>query len=92
MIVSFRHKGLRRLYERDHASGVRPDHVRRLRQVLALLDRIAAPKEADLPGLWLHALKGDLKGFWSVTISGNWRVIFRMEGQDVADVDLMDYH
>jgi proteic killer suppression protein len=45
-----------------------------------------------LPGYRLHALKGDLKGYWSVTISGNWRIIFTFENGDAFDVDLVDYH
>ena len=92
MIHSLRHKGLRRLYETDNASGVRGDQADRLRRVLAVLDRIKVPEEADLPGYRLHALKGGLRGFWSITISGNWRVIFRMENGQPSDVDLVDYH
>jgi proteic killer suppression protein len=92
MIVSFRHKGLRRLYDTDNASGVRADQADRLRRVLAVLDRIKTPEEADLPGYRLHALKGELRGFWSITVSGNWRVIFRMTDGQPSDVDLVDYH
>lgn len=92
MIVSFRHKGLRRLYEDDNASGTRADQVARLRRILALLDQITAPEEMGLPGMRLHPLKGELKGFWAVNVSGNWRVIFRMDGKNVAEVDLLDYH
>ncbi len=92
MIASFRHKGLRRLYETDNASRVRADQADRLRRVLAVLDRIKAAEEADLPGYRLHALKGELRGFWSISISGNWRVIFRMEDGQATDVDLVDYH
>ncbi len=46
----------------------------------------------DYPGLRLHPLTGDLSGFWSVTVASNWRIIFRFDGVDVADVDLVDYH
>lgn len=80
MISSFRHKGLRRFHEENDISGIRTDQAERLRRLLSLLDQIQAPQEANLPGLHLHALKGDLRGFWSVTVSGNWRVIFTMVG------------
>ncbi|MEI8299762.1 MAG: type II toxin-antitoxin system RelE/ParE family toxin, partial [Pseudomonadota bacterium] len=48
--------------------------------------------QMDLPGWELHPLKGKWKGFWSVWVSGNWRIIFRFSGTDAADVDLVDYH
>ena len=92
MIVSFRHKGLRRLYQDDNPAGVRTDQAARLRRILSLLDQIATPEEMGLPGLRLHPLKGELKGFWSVSVSGNWRVIFRVDGKNVAEVALLDYH
>jgi toxin HigB-1 len=60
--------------------------------VLAHLNQAAMPTDLDLPGYRLHPLKGDLKGYWTVTISGNWRIIFRFEDGDALDVDLVDYH
>ena len=92
MIKTFRHKGLKRLFERDNPSGVRADQVRRIKDVLAHLDLAVRPSDLDLPGYRLHPLQGELKGFWSVTISGNWRIIFRFEDGDAFDVDLVDYH
>jgi len=92
LIVSFRHKGLQRLYEMDSAAGVRADQLARLRRILSILDCIESASEARLPGLRLHSLKGELAGYWSLSVSGNWRVVFRMEGSDVAQVDLQDYH
>lgn len=92
MIKSFRHRGLKRLYERSDASGVRADQLRRIRGVLTLLNEIEGPGELDFPGYRLHPLKGSLKGFWSVTISGNWRIVFRFEKSNAFDVDLTDYH
>jgi toxin HigB-1 len=68
------------------------DHVRRIRDVLAHLDEARRPTDLDLPGYRLHPLRGDLKGQWSVTISGNWRIIFRFEDGDAYDIDLVDYH
>ena len=92
MILKFRHKGLRRLFEQDDPSGVKPDLSARLKRVLFLLDHIERAEDINLPGYRLHPLKGDLAGFWSVTVSGNWRVIFQMDGADVTQVDLVDYH
>ena len=93
MILFIRHKGLRRLFENDDPSGVRADQVGRLIRILTLLNRLQAPQQAiHLPGMRVHPLKGELKGFWSITVSGNWRVIFKMDKSDVTDVDLVDYH
>lgn len=92
MVKTFVHKGLKRLFEHDDPSGIRTDQVRRLRAVLAHLDEAVQSRDLDLPGYRLHALRGDLKGSWSVTISGNWRIVFRFEQGDVYDVDLVDYH
>ncbi|MGA7238585.1 MAG: type II toxin-antitoxin system RelE/ParE family toxin [Bryobacteraceae bacterium] len=92
MIRTFRHKGMKRLFEKDNAIGVRADRSARIRDVLAHLDWAEAPTDFDLPGYRLHALKGRLKGYWSVNISGNWRIIFSFENGDAFDVDLVDYH
>ena len=72
MIKTFRHKGLKRLVERDNPSAVRADQVRRIKDVLAHLDVAVRPSNLDLPGYRLHPLQGELKGYWSVTISGNY--------------------
>jgi addiction module HigA family antidote len=92
MLRTFRHKGLKRLFDKDNPSGVRADQAARIRDVLAHLDRAQAPTDLDLPGYRLHSLKGDLKGYWSVTISGNWRIVFRFAAGGAFDVDLVDYH
>lgn len=93
MIRSFRHKGLKRLFEDDDARGVAPELTRRLRNILTFLNAARAPEQAaPFPGLRLHPLKGNLRGMWSVSVSGNWRVVFRFENGDVYDVDLVDYH
>jgi len=91
-IKSFRHRGLKRLSERDEASGVRADQLKRIRAVLAHLDVASKATDLNVPGYRLHLLKGDLKGFWSVAVSGNWRIVFRFEDGDARDVDLTDYH
>jgi proteic killer suppression protein len=92
MIRSIRHKGLKRLYEDDNARGVAPEHAGKLRDVLGRLDASTAVADMDLPGFRLHALKGDLEGFWAVTVRANWRVIFRFAEGDALDVDYVDYH
>jgi len=92
MIRSIRHKGLKRLYDDDDPRGVIADHAQKLRDVLVRLDAAAVVADLDLPGFRLHPLKGDLKGFWAVTVRANWRLIFRFAGADVIDVDLVDYH
>ncbi len=92
MVCSFRHRGLKRLYQRGDRSRVRADQAERLAVALADLDDARRPSDLDLPGYRLHPLKGDLKGFWSISVSGNWRIIFRFDDGDVYDVDLVDYH
>ncbi len=92
MIGSFQHRGLKRLYERGDASGIRPDLLDKVRTILELLDASQSVEGMRLPGLRLHALKGDLKGSYAVTVSANWRITFRFEGGDAHDVKLVDYH
>ena len=92
MIRSFRHKGLKRLYEDDDPRGVLAEHVIKPRDILARLDAARAPADLDLPGLRLHLLKGELAGFWAVTVRANWRIIFRWDEPDTSDVDYVDYH
>lgn len=92
MIIKFKHKGLKNLYETGIQKGINPEHAKRLRIILARLDASQSPEDMNLPGLRLHPLKGDLKGFWAVDVSGNWRVFFRFENNNVVDVDYNDYH
>ncbi len=92
MIRSIRHKGLKRLYEDDDPRGVMREHTAKLRDILARLDAAGSAADMDLPGFRLHQLKGNFKGFWSVTVRANWRIIFRLTEGDVLDVDYVDYH
>ena len=92
MIVSFRHKGLEALHRKNLTKGVHQPLLKRLRQILALLETASVPEDMNLPGLRFHGLKGDMKGFYSVSVSGNWRVTFRFESNRASDVDLVDYH
>jgi toxin HigB-1 len=92
MIRSIRHKGLKRLYEDDDPRGIMRAHTEKLRDILARLDAAATASDMDLPGFRLHPLKGELKGFWAVTVRSNSRVIFRMAEGDALDLDYVDYH
>jgi toxin HigB-1 len=92
MIKSFRHRGLQRLYERGDSSRINPILVEKVETALGLLDVAETPEAVNLPGYRLHPLRGDLRGFWSIRVSGNWRLIFRFDDRDVCDVDLVDYH
>jgi len=92
MIVRFRHAGLERFFKTGSAAQIQPAHRRRLKLVLTALNTAQQPHDMGLPGLDLHPLKGELLGFWSVSVSGNWRLIFRFEGSNVSDVDYLDYH
>jgi proteic killer suppression protein len=91
MIKTIRHKGLKRLFEDGDPRGVNPEHVERLRDILATLHAAPNVTHMDLPGFRLHPLKGQMKGFWAVTVRANWRVIFRFD-RDAEDVDYVDYH
>ena len=92
MIESFRHKGLRNLFEQDDARKVKADHVDRLRLILSTLDQAGDVQDMNQPAFRLHPLKGNRKGVWTVTVRANWRVTFRFEGGDACDVDWEDYH
>ncbi len=92
MIGSFKHRGLKRLYERDDPSGLRPDLVGTIQEILTVLDDAANPQDLNLPEYRLHPLKGERRGFWSVTVRANWRIVFRFQGADAFDVELIDYH
>ena len=92
MIKSFRHRGLKALYEGQRAAKVAPGHVAKLERILTALDRSGGPEGMDLPGFRMHPLKGALKGHYAVSVSGNWRVTFRFEGGHAVDVDYLDYH
>jgi len=92
MIAGFRHRGLKRFYERGDIAQVNPQQCARIQNILSVLDAAKSIDDIDIP-LWrLHPLTGNLKGFWSLTVRANWRIIFRFEDGEVSDVDLVDYH
>jgi proteic killer suppression protein len=91
--VSFRHKGLRTFVERDDARGLKADQVKRVRNIVTALVAAADLDSLEaLPGWRLHELKGERAGTWSISVTGNWRLTFRIEAGQLADVDLEDYH
>jgi toxin HigB-1 len=92
MIRRFRHKGLERLATSGDTRGVNAQHAKRLRRLLLSLSTATSPSNMDIAGYRLHRLTGDFKGFWAVSVSGNWRLVFRFESEDATDVDLVDYH
>jgi proteic killer suppression protein len=92
VIQSFRHKGLRRLYESGSLSGIQPKHANRLRMLLAALDTAQGIGDMDAPGFKLHSLKGSEKGRWSVWVNGNWRVTFEFRDAQAYVLDYEDYH
>ena len=92
MLRTFRHRGLKRLFERGDKSKLQAHQVVRIEEILARLDAAVSTNDLNTPGYRLHPLKGNLRGFWSIRVSANMRIIFRFEAGDVFDVDLTDYH
>ncbi|MFQ6023115.1 MAG: type II toxin-antitoxin system RelE/ParE family toxin [Acidiferrobacterales bacterium] len=92
MIRGFRHKGLERFFHTGSKSGIQPQHAGKLRILLTALEHAMSPKDMNAPGWRLHRLSGNLAGLYAVSVSGNWRLIFRFEGTDALDVDYVDYH
>lgn len=92
MIKKFRNKGLRRFFEDDDGSKLPPEMLERIRLILSTLHAAQEIEGMNVPGFNLHPLKGELKGFWSVTIHANWRIIFKFEDGNAFDVDFIDYH
>ena len=92
MIESFRHKGLQRFFEADDGARLPPDQLSKIGIILSALDAAGGVEDMRQPHFRLHALKGDLKGFWAVTVRANWRIIFRFEDGNAVEVNFLDYH
>jgi proteic killer suppression protein len=92
VIKSFEHKGLQAFFESGSKAGIQPHHAARLARQLAQLDASNSPSDMNVPGWRMHALTGDLKGQYAVTVSGNWRLTFAFEGSNAILVDYQDYH
>ena len=92
MILRFRHKGLERLFSTGDARGISAQHAEWIRVLLTTLNASTSPADMNLPGMRLHPLKGKRKGQWAVSVSGNWRLVFEFDGEDVTNIDRVDYH
>ena len=92
MIGTFRHKGLKLLFETGSYRGVPAHMVDRIIRRLDVLEAAAAIRDLDQPGFGLHELMGARRGTWSVRVTGNWRITFTFRDGDAFDVDLEDYH
>lgn len=92
MIKTFQHKGLRLLFETGSTSGIQASHAKRLRMQLAALDTAQTIDDMYIPGFRLHPLKGALRGRWSITVNGNWRITFEFKDGNAYILDYEDYH
>ncbi len=92
MIKSFKHKGLKKLYETGKKAGIKSSHNKKLRIQLTALNTATCIEDMDLPGFRLHSLKGKRKGLWAIDVSKNWRIVFRFDEGNVYVVDYEDYH
>ena len=92
MIKSFRHKGLRRFFETGSTAGIQAAHARKIRLELTALETAATIEDMAVPGFHLHLLKGNRKGQWSITVSGNWRITFEFRDGNAYLLDYEDYH
>jgi proteic killer suppression protein len=92
-IRNFVHKGLKKLFLEDSAKGVPPDTADKLRTMLTFLQEMQDPKTLRALPLWkAHQLTGNRKGVWSLHVTRNWRLTFQIEGDEIVDVNLEDYH
>lgn len=92
MIMTFKHNGLRAFFLYGKSGKIQPGHVKKLRLLLASLYTAVAILDMNFPSSGLHQLKGNMKGFWAISVSANWRIIFRFERENAYDVDYVDYH
>ncbi len=92
MILNFKHNGLELYAKKGNRSKLPQTLVLKIKLILSRLDAISNPEEMNQPGYSFHSLKGDLKGYYAVKVSGNWRITFRVIEENVLDVDLIDYH
>ncbi|MBI4665906.1 MAG: type II toxin-antitoxin system RelE/ParE family toxin [Nitrospinae bacterium] len=92
MIITIRHKGLDAFYHKGITKGLPQKLVKRIAIILPVLDVAEDHGDLDIPGLGLHQLKGGMRGYWAVSVSGNWRFVFRFRNKAIYDLDLVDYH
>lgn len=92
MIINFRHKGLQQYYEESNSSKLPAQYLGKINRVLDQLDAVSSISDIQQMGSGIHKLTGDLTEFWSISITPNFRIVFRFEGGDIYDVDYVDYH
>lgn len=93
MIKSIKHRALARYFQTGATRGLKQDQIKRIRNILTIIHAAKSVETMDTsPGMRLHPLHSDMDGFWSRSVSGNWRIIFRFEDGDAFDLDLIDYH
>lgn len=92
MIRSFRSRALERFWEKHDERGLNPQHIRKMGQILDLLENATEPQDMNVPKLRLHKLTGHNPDRWSVHVNANWRVTFSFDGKDAVAVDYEDYH
>ncbi len=92
MIISYQNKALELYAKKGDRSKLQAAHIPKIRLILTRLDTVTSPEQMNQPGYDFHTLKGNLKGFFAVKVSGNWRIIFRFENENAYDVDYLDYH
>ena len=92
MIKSFRHKGLKKLFETGATAGVQTSHEKRIRLQLTALDTAHVIGDMDIPGFALHPLKGEFRGRWAISVNGNWRITLEFQDGNAYILDYEDYH
>lgn len=92
MIKSWKHKGLKNFFLTGSHAGINSQHAKKIGFILQLLNASSHPEQMDMPGYDFHRLHGDLKGYFSVAVRANWKIIFQFEGEDAILVDYLDYH
>ena len=92
MILSFRSRSLKRFWEKNDARGVNPQHIRKIEQILDMLERATRPEDMNLERLRFHGLSGENPSRWSVWVNGHWRTTSSFDGEDAVAVDYEDYH
>ena len=92
MIRTFKHKGVAKFFETGSKAGIQPKHAEKLQEQLGALNNATRPEDMNLPGWDWHPLKGDLAGYWALSVNGNWRLTYAFEGGDAILVDYQDYH
>ena len=90
--MNFKHRGLKRFYEKGDRSRINPQAASTVEEILTFLNIAEQPGDMNVPGYRLHPMKGDRKGFWAVDVTGNWRITLCFDGTDVRDVNYEDYH